>query len=138
VQRVTADSNVIVSALVFGGKPLAILEMAQAGEIDLAISEPIINEALRIIRDKFYRSREQIAEMESHLRPITRVVQPTEHLEVVPDDADDNKIIECAVAAGSEVVVPRDEHLLRLGSFRGIKSSASGVPLLKAGCGERS
>jgi predicted nucleic acid-binding protein len=59
--------------------------------------------------------------MESHLRAITRVVQPTEHLEAVPDDADDNKIIECAVAAGSEVVVTGDEHLLRLGSLRGIK-----------------
>jgi len=53
VRLVTADSNVLVSALVFGGKPLTILEMTQAGEIELAISEPIINETLRIIRDKF-------------------------------------------------------------------------------------
>jgi uncharacterized protein len=121
VRRVTADSNVIVSALVFGGKPLIILEMAQAGEIELAISESIINETLRIIRDKFYRSREQITEMESHLRAITRCVQPTELLDAVPDDADDNKIVECAVAAGSDVVVTGDDHILRLGSFRGIK-----------------
>ena len=104
----------------FGGKPLTILEMAQVGEIELAISEPIINETLRIIRDKFYRSREQITEMESHLRAITRCVQPTERLEVVPDDADDNKIVECAVVAGSDVIVTGDDHLLRLGSFQGI------------------
>jgi hypothetical protein len=46
--------------------------------------------------------------MESHLRAITRVVQPTEHLEAVPDDADDNKIIECAVA-GRRILMPLNE-----------------------------
>lgn len=56
MRRVTTDTNVIVSALMFGGKPLAVLELAQAGDIELALSE-IMNEVLRILRDKFYRSR---------------------------------------------------------------------------------
>jgi putative PIN family toxin of toxin-antitoxin system len=121
VRRVTADSNVLVSALVFGGKPLTILEMAQAGEIELAISEPIINETLRIIRDKFYRSREQVTEMDGHLRAISHVVTPVERIDAVPDDEDDNKILECAIAAGSDVIVSGDAHLLRLNTFRNIK-----------------
>ena len=39
---------------------------------------------------------------------------------MVSRDRDDNAILECAVAVGSEVVVSGDNDLLVLGSFRGI------------------
>ena len=42
-------------------------------------------------------------------------------LDVVRDDPDDNRIVECAVEAGSEAIVTHDNDLLRLGSFRGIQ-----------------
>jgi len=35
-------------------------------------------------------------------------------------DPDDNRVLECAVAADSEVIVSGDTHLLQLGTFRGI------------------
>ena len=35
-------------------------------------------------------------------------------------DPTDNRLLECAVAAGSHVLVTGDRHLLALGSFRGI------------------
>ena len=121
MRRVTADTNVIVSALMFGGKPLAILDLAQAGDVELALSDAIMNEVLRILRDKFYQSPAQIEEIRSHLRAITTAVEPTERLDVVKSDPDDNKVLECAVAAGSEMVITGDDDLLRLGSFQGIK-----------------
>lgn len=43
---VTADSNVYISALVFGGKPLQLLERALAGEVRLMISQEILDETL--------------------------------------------------------------------------------------------
>jgi predicted nucleic acid-binding protein len=46
-------------------------------------------------------------------------VEHTETLDVVPGDKTDNSIVECAVAAGSDVIVTGDRHLLSLGSFRG-------------------
>jgi predicted nucleic acid-binding protein len=35
----------------------------------------------------------------------------------VPDDPDDNRIVECAVKAGSDYLVTGDKHLLRVGSY---------------------
>ena len=35
-------------------------------------------------------------------------------------DPSDDRILECAVAADAEVIVSGDNHLLALGSFRGI------------------
>jgi predicted nucleic acid-binding protein len=48
---------------------------------------------------------------------ITRRVTPTEKLDVVKSDSDDNKIVECAVAAGSDYLVTGDNNILSLGSY---------------------
>jgi predicted nucleic acid-binding protein len=47
VNRVTLDSNVYLSGFVFGGKPKRVLEMAIDGEIEVAVSDPIIQEVRR-------------------------------------------------------------------------------------------
>jgi hypothetical protein len=73
VKPVVADSNVYVSALQFGGKPMALLTLAEEGQIDLAISKAILTETLGVLRVKFYTSEEQLAEREACLRAITRV-----------------------------------------------------------------
>ena len=46
---------------------------------------------------------------------------PTETLDAVPGDATDNRILECAVAAGADTVVSGDRHLLSLENYRDIR-----------------
>jgi putative PIN family toxin of toxin-antitoxin system len=120
VKRVVADTNVLVSALQFGGKPRQLLDLATDGQVDLAISEAIIAETLLVLRDKFHRAPEWVAEADRQLRVITRFVQPTESIQAIEADPTDDRIVECAVAAEAEVIVSGDSHLLNLGSFRGI------------------
>ena len=50
---VTADSNIYISAFLRGGKPLELLEMARAGQIELAVTEDILNETGRVLATKF-------------------------------------------------------------------------------------
>jgi putative PIN family toxin of toxin-antitoxin system len=121
VKRVTADSNIYISALMFGGKPLQILEIALEGEIELAISEAILSETLRVLRDKFHRTPEQLQEIEAFIGSITTQVYPTERIDAVPADCDDNRVLECAVKAESELIVTGDLDLLQLKEFRGIR-----------------
>ena len=45
---------------------------------------------------------------------------PTQLLDIT-DDPDDNRILECAVAAGSDIIVTFDKDLLRLGEYGGIE-----------------
>lgn len=120
MKRLVADTNILVSALQFGGKPKQLLDLAVDGQVDLAVSEAIIAEALRVFRDKFDRPPEWIAEADRQLRVITRLVQPTETIQAIEADPTDDRILECAVAAEAEVIVSGDSHLLSLGSFRGI------------------
>ena len=120
MKRVVADTNILVSALQFGGKPKQLLDLAIDGQVDLAVSEAIIAETLRVLRDKFERAPEWLAETDRQLRVITRLVQPTESIKAIEADPTDDRILECAVAAEAEVIVSGDAHLLSLGSFRGI------------------
>ncbi len=47
------------------------------------------------------------------------LVVPAQTLEVTRDP-DDNRILECALAAGSDCIVTYDQDLLRLGEYGGI------------------
>jgi predicted nucleic acid-binding protein len=62
VNRVTLDSNVYLSGFVFGGKPKRVLEMAIDGEIEVAVSDPIIQEVRRHLLGKFGWSEPRAAE----------------------------------------------------------------------------
>jgi predicted nucleic acid-binding protein len=62
VLGVVADSNVWVSALVFGGKPFQIIEMGLEQEINLVISPAILEETLGILKRKFAHTPSQLAE----------------------------------------------------------------------------
>lgn len=46
---------------------------------------------------------------------------PTQTLDVIKEDPDDNRILECAAAAKSDYIVTEDKDLLRLGEFGGAR-----------------
>jgi len=122
VLRVTADTNIIVSALNFSGNPARILDMAEAGEIRLSISDDILNEVQRVLqRPKFGWTQEQVDDAIRGLLLITLQVQPKQRIDVVKEDPTDNRIIECAAASGSEYLVSGDKHLLKIGQYKGVK-----------------
>jgi len=58
--------------------------------------------------------------MREEISGFTKLISTTETLDAVKADPTDNRVLECAVAAGSEVVITGDRHLLELGTFRGI------------------
>ncbi len=129
--RVTLDTNIYVSALHFGGKPMQLLQMGLEGELDIAISQPILDETLRVLREKFGWSDDDLRDAEAAISAATYRVARMETLDVVQADAADNRIVECAVASSSETIVSGDRHLLALGQFRGISVLRVGDFLLR-------
>jgi uncharacterized protein len=121
VDRATADSNIWVSGLNWYGKPHELLNLARDGKIELAISDAILDEFSRILHDKLEWSDDRLNSMRAEVATFTKRVSSTETLDVVKADPDDNRILECAVAAGSDVIVTGDAHLLQVGAYRGIK-----------------
>lgn len=48
----------------------------------------------------------------------SRRVEPKVELHIVNEDEEDNKILECALAARADIIVSGDKHLLNLGKFK--------------------
>jgi putative PIN family toxin of toxin-antitoxin system len=121
VIRVTADTNIYISSLNFGGPPRSVIALAYSGDIQLAVSAPILDEIAHVLRDKFGLPEADIREAEADIRSIAELVVPIVHIEAVKDDPSDNRILECAVASRSEYIITGDKHLLRLGRFGEIR-----------------
>lgn len=121
------DTNVIVSGLIaHSGSPCEVLEAWRQGDIILVTSGAIVSEVARVLRRPFFRDKRHIGEEDivRIARALTlgaQFVQPEIHLQVVEDDPDDDRILECAVAGGADYVVSGDHHLLDLGRYRDIR-----------------
>ncbi len=117
----TADSNVYISALQFDGVPLQFLNAARVGAFELAISEALISEIRGVLQRKFYWSDEMLDEATAELTNFIQIVRPTQTLSVIQEDPDDDRVLECAIASGSQFVVSGDRHLLRLTQYGSIR-----------------
>lgn len=118
---VTADSNIYISALNFGGNPDKLLDLARAGEIELHITDDILGEVLRVLKDKFRWSNEALNLAKERLADFTKTLKPGQAVDIVTADPTDNRILECALAGKSDYVVTGDKHLLDLGQFKGTR-----------------
>lgn len=118
--RVVLDSNVVISGLLYSGPPSRILDLALEGDLELAISSPLLTEVEGVLRRKFPQATEAVWETLATLQAISLMVTPHEAVTVVRRDPSDNRVLECALAAHADVIVSGDQHLLALRDFRGI------------------
>lgn len=117
----TADSNIYISALQFGGTPREFLNASRSGTFRLAISDAILREIGGVLAEKFRWSNEQVTEALAELLAFIDFVTPTQVVQIVTDDPDDDRVIECALASHSTFIVTGDKHLLALGTYAGIR-----------------
>ncbi|HXJ95879.1 MAG TPA: putative toxin-antitoxin system toxin component, PIN family [Terriglobia bacterium] len=120
--RVTADTNILVSGTVYArGNPRRLLQMALAGDINLTVSQWIIDEMADVLRRKFDATPGNVAEARGIIAAAARIVRPSVQLDIVKEDPSDNRILECAVSAGSDYLVTGDKDLLRLEQYDSIR-----------------
>jgi len=71
-------------------------------------------------RPKFRLEQSIIDRIVRYLYQFSEFVVPEEKIQIVKADPNDDKFIEAAVAGGAEYIISGDNHLLGLGSYRGI------------------
>jgi putative PIN family toxin of toxin-antitoxin system len=122
VTAVVIDTNVVVSALLFGGKPGHLVSRWQDGRIRPYASEAIIAEYLRVLAyPRFDLSENHIAYLiYQQILPFFEIVQVQSPEGVISEDPEDDKFLHCAVAAAARFIISGDRHLLGLSSYRHI------------------
>jgi len=105
----------------FGGKPRQVMDLWRDGRLVLCVSDHIIAEYLEVLA-RFGMTK---AEAQALLTMLTDqekvvVVRPTVRVDEIAADPEDNRFLECALAARADSIVSGDSHLLGLKAFRGI------------------
>jgi putative PIN family toxin of toxin-antitoxin system len=99
--RVTVDTNVLISALVFQGLPGEFLALALAGSFQLIASPVLLDELDEKLRFKFLWSQPKASRVRNELEILCEVVSTINHLAVILDDPDDDRVLECATGRQS-------------------------------------
>ncbi len=119
--KVVLDTNVLISAIVFGGKPRHILESIIRGKVGLAVSESILEEVKAVLAGRKFRFPSQVVHVVlTEIGSMSELVDPRVRINKIKKDPDDNRVLECAVESNADYIVSGDSHLLELGSFKGI------------------
>jgi len=110
--KVVADTNIYISAILWGGKPEKIRELARKKKFELLISEVILAEIAEILKRKFNWPDWQISQTIESLRTITTLVTSRHTLKAIKKHDPDNRILECAAEGKAQYIVSGNKHHL--------------------------
>lgn len=123
--RLVLDTNVVASALLWGGAPRLLLQAGRERRVELLTSIALLVELTDILgRRKFEQkiaaSLMTIDQLVDGFAALSTLVRPTATPRIAPDP-DDDVVIGTAVAARADLIVTGDRALLSVGSHQGIE-----------------
>lgn len=123
--RLVLDTNVVVSALVWGGTAYKLLQAASDGDIELVTSPALMVElrgvlAREHLATRLAKQRSSVEQAIGLYGELAISVSPLTTPRAVPRDRDDDQVIAAALAAKADLLVSGDADLLSLVSYEGI------------------
>lgn len=126
--RLLLDTNVVIAGLLWSGHPRHLLNLAIDGGVTLISSPALIDELAHTLNyPKFSRRiAAYCATTPSALTvrygALVTLVTPADVPKVIINDADDDQVLACALAAKADLIVSGDKHLHSLGgTYQGIR-----------------
>jgi uncharacterized protein len=120
--KVVFDTNIYISAIIFGGAPGICLDLARKKKIILFTSRAILLELAQVLDRKFAWEKEEITDVIQAIGGIAELVKPVQTVHIISEDLSDNRILEAALAAKAGFIISGDKkHILPLISFQNIK-----------------
>jgi putative PIN family toxin of toxin-antitoxin system len=118
--RVVFDTNILLSAFLYGGNPRELFELARARRVTLVLSPSILLEFSTVLKQKFSWEDADMADAVKAIGFSAELTKPSSTIDVLSDDADD-RVLECAVDGAAQFIVSGDHNLLEPGEYQGIR-----------------
>jgi len=120
--KIVFDTNILISSTLWDGSVSQKL-LFKLIEQDAVIfsSTEILEEYQEILKRDFNYSNEEVADIMKKVLQFITLVNPCIKVNVIKEDADDNKIIECALEGKADYILSYDKHLLSLKEYQEIK-----------------
>ena len=123
--RIVADTNTVISGLLWQGAPRRLINASRAQKLTLVTSPVLLAELAEVLaRDKFaariLRAGLSAKALLEDYADIVHVIEPDALPVPVSRDPDDDEVLACAITARVDAIVSGDADLLILENFRGI------------------
>lgn len=127
MKRVFLDTNILLSGIVFRGNEHQVLLLGLTQDVQLVISQDVLEEAAEVLERKFPRQAHLAAQF-IQLANI-RIVPKNTYEKLIGKqkvrDPDDRHVLAAATASKCRYIVTGDRDLLVLGTVQGTKILAS-------------
>ncbi|OGC08020.1 putative toxin-antitoxin system toxin component, PIN family [candidate division WOR-1 bacterium RIFOXYD2_FULL_36_8] len=121
MKKVVLDTNVYISAILFGGIPQKIIAFARNKKIIIISSDYILWEIQKVLRDKFNIPNDHLYKIEQDILKLTQLTYVSSKVNKITKDPTDNMILSSAIDGNASFIVTGDKHLLEIGFFKNIK-----------------
>jgi len=119
--KIVCDTNIYISAILFGGVCEKILELARKKQIEIYISPAILSETLIVLTRKG-SSDQLMIQILAEINSLTNLITPQKKLSIIKEKEADNRILECAEESKVDYIVTGDaKHILPLKKYKEIK-----------------
>lgn len=119
--RVVLDTNIIVSAIIFKGKPLQVLDLILRERLKAITSPILLAELKEILTKKFKLPKYEFELAIKNIEEIFEIIQPKISLNILKADPDDDRVLEAASEGHCDYIVTGDREILSLGTFKNIQ-----------------
>lgn len=120
--RAVFDTNILISGVLYSGKPSRLIDLVVEGEIQLVSSVEIIQEFSDVIaRPKFHLSKEEHQLFTNFVIRLSTIIETKSKFKVVKQDPDDDMVIISAFDGKAPFIISGDPHLLDLKEVLGIR-----------------
>ena len=138
--RLVLDTNTALSGLLWGGTPGRLIDVAEAGQVELASSAALLAELQGVLsREKFVRQLVKrgftVADVFDGYAALVTLVVPAVIAPTITGDPADDQVLAAALAAQADLIVSGDAHLLDLKSFKGIEIVTAAVAVERIAAG---
>ena len=120
--KVTVDTNFLISATQWDYSVAhKLLKKLILSDAKIFTTQDILDETAEVLERDFEYSKNEVKNITEKILLFAKLIEPKQKINVIKDDPDDNKVIECAIESSSDYIISYDRHLLNLKEYKGIK-----------------
>ena len=120
--KVTVDTNFIISATQWDYSVAnKLLKKFIVSNVKIFTTQDILDETAKVLERDFKYDKDEVRDIIEKILLFAVPIEPKQKVNIIKDDPDDNKVIECTLESSSDIIVTYDKHLLKISEYKDIK-----------------
>ena len=120
--KVTVDTNFLISTTQWDYSVAhKLLKKFILLDTKIFTTQDILDETAEVLERDFEYTKNETKNIIKKTLLFADLIEPKQKVDIIKDDPDDDKVIECAIESSSDYIITYDRHLLKIKDYKGIK-----------------